>query len=293
MPNQREAYEGKRLRVPGCRMVGWLSYQEARPAGLGPHDHAGAWELCLIARGAVEWWVEDEVWEVGTGQVYLTRPNERHGGIDRVLQPCELFWVVFAFDGRARLAGLGAPDRAALARRFTAMTQRRFAADRGLIDSFTRLRDAHRQRAGALAALAARLALGQLLLDTLRCHDQAAAIARTRSPAIERAMAWMNRRLGYDFSLPDAADVAGLSVTRFHERFAAEVGLPPGEWRTRQRVRQAKIMLRQTDRSITDIALRCGFSTSQYFATTFRKHTGQAPSAYRQAGTPPTLHTAR
>lgn len=282
MPNQREAYEGERLRVPGCRMVGWLSFQEARPAGLEPHDHAGAWELCLIARGAVDWWVEDEIWEVGAGQVYLTRPNERHGAIDRALQPCELFWVVFAFDGRSRLAGLGASDRDALARRFAALRQRRFAADRGMIDSFIRLRDAHRHRGGEMARLSARLALGQLLLDTLRCHDQAA--ARTRSPAIERALAWMTGHLGHDFSLPDAADVAGLSVTRFHERFAAEVGLPPGEWRTRQRVRRAKMMLRQTDRSVTDIALRCGFSTSQYFATTFRKHTGQAPSAYRRAG---------
>jgi len=284
MPNHRESYEGAAVRVPGCRMVGWLSFQQAQPAGLEPHHHTGAWELCLITRGKVDWWVEDEVWEIGAGQVYLTRPDERHGAIDTALQPCELFWTGFSFLGRSRLGGLEKADREALAQRFNALRQRRFPADDRLTDAFMQLRDAHRDPDGRLPRLAARLAFGQLLWHTLRCHDHAATVEPSVSPAVGRALAWMGQHLADDFAIDEAADVAGLSVTRFHERFAAEVGLPPGEWRTRQRVRRAKIMLRQTERSVTEIALRCGFSTSQYFATTFRKHTGQSPSAYRRAG---------
>ncbi len=283
MPNRREAYEGASCLVPGCSLLGWLSLSEARGAGLGPHHHAESWELCLIARGEVEWWVEDEVWDVGAHRVYLTRPFERHGGIDAVLQPCELFWAVFRFDGRARLAGLERADIEMLASRFAAMRERSFPADAALIDAFARLRDAHRQPPDGVPRLEARLAFTQVLIRALRCHDNAAAHPRAISPAIRRAIRWMEAHLGEDFALDDAAKVAGLSVTRFHERFVAEVAMPPGEWRTRQRIRAAKKLLRYSPQTVTQIAMRCGFTTSQYFATVFRKITGCSPRAYRAA----------
>jgi AraC family L-rhamnose operon regulatory protein RhaS len=34
--------------------------------------------------------------------------------------------------------------------------------------------------------------------------------------------------------------------------------------------------------SVTEIALACGFNTSQYFATCFRKYSGCTPNDYRQ-----------
>ena len=36
-----------------------------------------------------------------------------------------------------------------------------------------------------------------------------------------------------------------------------------------------------TAASISDVAYACGFESSQYFATVFRRHTGRSPSAYR------------
>jgi len=120
-----------------------------------------------------------------------------------------------------------------------------------------------------------------VLLGTLRCHDAAEDVAGRISPQSDAAMRWMNQRLGDEFAVDAAADAAGLSVTRFHERFRAEVGLPPGEWRTRQRVARAKALLREGKLSVTQVAMHCGFSTSQYFATVFKKQTGVSPRAYR------------
>jgi AraC-like DNA-binding protein len=40
------------------------------------------------------------------------------------------------------------------------------------------------------------------------------------------------------------------------------------------RVREACRLLRDTDRSITHIAMECGFGTSQYFAQVFKRCTG-------------------
>ena len=49
------------------------------------------------------------------------------------------------------------------------------------------------------------------------------------------------------------------------------------------RVAHAARLLLEADLSVTDVAMRCGFSTSQYFATVFKNHFGQTPRAYRAA----------
>lgn len=266
--------------VPGLTHGGWRRVRSADDTGLGPHDHGPAYELCLVVGGAVDWWVEEQVYAVRGGDAFLTRPRERHGGVDAVLQPSELFWVGFTLDPRDPVAGTTAQQTRALARRFGAIRRRHFPTDGSLTRPFAQLIDSLGRR-DAIGALAARTAVCQLLLDTLRCHDAAEDVARRITPQIDAAMRWMNQRLGDEFAVDAAADAAGLSVTRFHERFRAEVGLPPGEWRTRQRVARAKALLREGKLSVTQVAMHCGFSTSQYFATVFKKQTGVSPRAYR------------
>ena len=50
------------------------------------------------------------------------------------------------------------------------------------------------------------------------------------------------------------------------------------------RVEKACALLKKDEeRSVTDIALECGFATSQYFATVFRRHCRCTPREYRRA----------
>ena len=44
-----------------------------------------------------------------------------------------------------------------------------------------------------------------------------------------------------------------------------------------------KILLDQSEMNISDIAYLCGFSTSQYFATMFKKHEKCTPLEYRKS----------
>jgi len=77
------------------------------------------------------------------------------------------------------------------------------------------------------------------------------------------------------------AQQVGLSTPRLVERFLQEVGETPGEWRTRRRLEAAKGALQESDTTITEIAFRLGFASSQYFATTFKRHVGLSPSEWR------------
>ena len=84
--------------------------------------------------------------------------------------------------------------------------------------------------------------------------------------------------------LDKIASVAVLSRSHFKARFNQEVGLAPGTYITSRKIELANEHLKNTELSITDIAMDLGFSTSQYFSTTFKRYTGVTPSRYRETG---------
>ena len=126
--------------------------------------------------------------------------------------------------------------------------------------------------------------LHQLLVEVLRANEQARSVLAEREiavPKVHAAKQWILARIGDDYAIEEAAAAVNLSTTQFHQLFRRETGFTPGDWRNRERVRHAKQLLRNTKLSITRVAMRCGFASSQYFATAFKKITGLTPSDYR------------
>jgi AraC-like DNA-binding protein len=74
----------------------------------------------------------------------------------------------------------------------------------------------------------------------------------------------------------------GLSYTVFRRLFQKETGHAPLEYQLEIRISRARVLLEQTDLSVTEIALQTGFANVFYFSKMFSKRTGQTPSAYRK-----------
>jgi len=61
--------------------------------------------------------------------------------------------------------------------------------------------------------------------------------------------------------------------------------MSPLEYHNRCRIKRAcRILSINHEKTVTDVAFECGFSSSQYFATVFRQHLGMAPNLFRKAG---------
>jgi AraC-like DNA-binding protein len=58
--------------------------------------------------------------------------------------------------------------------------------------------------------------------------------------------------------------------------------MTPIAYLNRYRITQAKRLLKETDHTITQIAMDVGFSDSGYFSRVFRRETGMSPEAYRR-----------
>ncbi|NEQ95940.1 MAG: helix-turn-helix transcriptional regulator [Cyanothece sp. SIO2G6] len=81
--------------------------------------------------------------------------------------------------------------------------------------------------------------------------------------------------------LADLAQLLKMSQFHFSRLFKQSIGLSPYQYLLQQRVERAKQLLQQTDQSIVDIALTCGFNSHSHLSKQFRKVTGVTPKAYR------------
>jgi AraC family transcriptional regulator len=86
-----------------------------------------------------------------------------------------------------------------------------------------------------------------------------------------------------DRSLAELAALVGLSPTHFARAFKRSFGESPGRYQLRRRIERAKALLADPTRSVTEIALACGFEFPGNFSAAFRKLTGVAPSEFRRA----------
>jgi AraC family transcriptional regulator len=92
---------------------------------------------------------------------------------------------------------------------------------------------------------------------------------------------YIHEHLHQDIKLADLADLLGISQFHLGHLFKQSLGTSPYQYLLGQRIERAKQLLKQTDRSIMEIALMCGFSSHSRLSKQFRQLTGMTPRAYR------------
>lgn len=80
----------------------------------------------------------------------------------------------------------------------------------------------------------------------------------------------------------ELAEIAGLSVRQFERKFRKTFQTTPRSYLMRMRVIKACELLAGSNLPITEVALESGFYDHSDFSRQFRKHMGQAPTAYRR-----------
>jgi AraC-like DNA-binding protein len=96
-----------------------------------------------------------------------------------------------------------------------------------------------------------------------------------------RARDAMDRTYAEPLDVRAVAAVAHVSEAHFIRTFRAVFGETPHRYLQRRRVERSMFLLRETERSVTDICLDVGFTSLGTFSRTFREIVGETPSAYR------------
>lgn len=99
---------------------------------------------------------------------------------------------------------------------------------------------------------------------------------------LARLLSQIDREPERTFTLRDMAAQAAMSERSFLRHFREATASSPADYVIRSRIRQAQHLLESLDLPITEIAFRCGFNDSNYFARQFRKVAGASPREYRR-----------
>ena len=91
----------------------------------------------------------------------------------------------------------------------------------------------------------------------------------------------MDRNYAGPLDVRAVAAVAHISPAHFSRCFRSIFGETPHRYLQRRRVERSMFLLRETDRTVTDVCFAVGFTSLGTFSRTFRGLVGEPPSAYR------------
>lgn len=277
---ERTILDLRTLEVPHLRVLGRYRYLRAHPP-LADHSHPGMMEISYLARGTQNYWMGKTCFRMSGGDLFVTFPDEPHStGPDP--EHCGLmFWMILELPERPEnFMGLPAKQARAYWEGLRNFPHRHCSAGPGLqpiLDGVFRtaaLQQTPLQRA--------RMHLGILeyLLEILSLAQREP--VRALSPEMAAVVEHIERHIDEPLPVERLARESGLSIPRFKSRFRAEAGFPPAEFVLRRRIERASRLLSSTQATVLEIALQSGFTSSQYFASAFRRVTGMTPTAFRE-----------
>jgi AraC family transcriptional regulator len=112
-----------------------------------------------------------------------------------------------------------------------------------------------------------------------------------QEPGDGRLLAWqarkvrdyIDRHITGPILVADLGALIDRSEAHFSRSFKRTFGESPHAFLIRRRLELAGRYMLQTDASLSDIALRCGFTDQAHLCKHFRQSTGQTPAAWRRA----------
>lgn len=247
------------------------------------HGHEDFHELVIVRSGTAEHLVGGESRFLKTGDVFLIGSGLRHGYRDaRELKLCNvMFRPEYFFDGTCDLCRARGFLRLFTEKPFGSMTL-----------GIEELSAAERLTARAVEEYGADKP-GRKALLTAYFTELAVLLSRAADlPArhreilgVEEAAAYIEAHYSENVSIAQVAALSNYSQRHFVRLFAAAYGRTPQQYLIDTRIRHSRVLLKRTNLSVTEIAIRCGFSDANYFSRIFRRVTGSTPNGYRKNGT--------
>jgi AraC-like DNA-binding protein len=279
--SRRVTVDLAKIGLPEVPLVG-IHDQTSAAAGLMQHIHEGLMEICYLKRGERVYRVKGRDYLFRGNELFVTFPGEPHGSGRHAHGKGLLYWMQLRLPQRNQpFLCLSPREAAPLIEALRALPRRCFTGTPQLAAIFEELYELHVERPTPLQRVTVAACLLRWLLTVIRCARSP--IPRNITDDILAALRALSEEPERDFRVGELAAASRLSTSRFKAKFKAQVGIPPREYLLRRKVEQAQRMLADGHRSVTDVAFSLGFSSSQYFATVFKRFTHRRPREARGA----------
>ena len=292
----RGTYPGERLPANEMRELKTVGYWDAPRDQAFPldwHRNEGI-EFASLSRCRVGFGVDDRRYDLVPGHLTITRPWQSHRLGFPTLPACRMHWIILDVGVRRPNQEWRWPKWMLLSRaeidELTTLLQANeqpvWQANATLRDGFEALAELTRQSGDPALMSRLKLQVNATLLEVLALLRAQPVRLDTYLSSSRRTVAMflegLTAKLDLPWTLDSLAEACGLGRTQFANYCIEITNVPPMDYLNALRIKRARELLcAEPDRSITDIAALCGFDTSQYFATRFRREVGQTPREFR------------
>lgn len=107
-------------------------------------------------------------------------------------------------------------------------------------------------------------------------------LAGLKDPYVSRALALLHARVAEPWTVEELGRQVGLSRSALADRFGEVIGLPPMQYLTHWRMQSAAQELRNSNKSVLQIALQVGYDSEAAFSRAFKRVIGLPPATWRR-----------
>jgi AraC-like DNA-binding protein len=283
--------------LPELRTAGCWDMPNEQTWGLDWHRNEGI-EFTYLFSGHLGFEVDEKTFALHPGSLTVTRPWQQHRvGLPRVTAS-RLGWVILDVGVRRpnqtwewpKWILLSTEEKRQLTSLLRHNEQPVWKAGAAIGVAFKKINKAAESADRKFDRTGMALAINELLLAILRSLDrqnipQDESLTRSKR-TVELFLGQLIERVDEPWTVELMAEHCGLKRSRFTSYCREIINRTPAQYLNHCRVKAAARLLREKPgMSILEIAMHSGFSSSQQFATTFRRIKGSTPSDFRCAKT--------
>ncbi len=277
--NRRKILNLREIGLPEVPVVG-VNIQTSACGGLARHKHPGIFEAVYMVRGRQIFSIKGREYLMKSNDLFISQPGIYHGSGSYLMEKAFFYWLQIRLPQKNRpFLCLDAESSLNLSNSLIEIMTSRFQGKKIISEHFEQIFRLYTTKAVA-AKLEISIKIIELLLLIIDCANKTHSTAVTKD--INTSLKLLEGGTDKFFTLEQMAAAGGLSSSRFKCKFKQQIGLPPAEYQLREKIEAAKTLLETTDKNVTEIAHKLGFSSSQYFATVFKRFTRNTPSQWRQ-----------
>jgi len=281
--------------LPGLNSIGFWDANTSQDWGLNPHRNEGI-KIVFFETGTCDMVMDQRTYNLHAGNFVLTRPWQLHKFGDPNIGRGRLHWLILDVGVRRpqqtwtwpKWMVMAREDAAELTERWRQIKNPVWTSTPSIAQSFRELARCVTAWGQPHAVSRMTVHLNLLLIDILDAlseqQTQETPHSTSRQRTVELFLGDVENNPAVSsepWTINGMAERCGMGVTAFSKYCRELVNVGPMEFLNDCRLERAAQQLREKKGlSITEIALGCGFNSSQYFATRFRRHFKMSPSRF-------------
>ncbi|MBT9189574.1 MULTISPECIES: AraC family transcriptional regulator [Zobellia] len=295
---RRSNYPGLKLPdevLPGIYSLGYWDAKKNQDWGLGWHRNEGI-EFTFLSSGGLDFSLGNETFKLRPGNLTVTRPWQLHRVGNPNITVGKLYWMIIDVDVRQPHQDWIWPDWIVLSKKdlseLTKILRQNempvWKTSEVLNVCFTEIGKCieESKTEGQIPHSKLTILINQLLLQMLDLFRKGqveldeSLIVNLRT--VEIFLDHLQTDFERHWTLDEMAGHCGMGITSLTKYCKQLSNLTPINYLIKIRLEAAaKMLLDDEDKGVGEISYDCGFSSSQYFATTFRKQYAVSPKDYR------------